>query len=361
MKKIKSKILAVLLAGTMVLGLAGCGSAAETGDTERSADTSIEETGDFDTNNGADSSERKAFRLGVIGEEGSELMELGALAYKAGYIEEELNKIGYDLEVKAFAGAGPEMNEALAADEVDGLVYGDFPAFVSKANGIDTTVIGTVDSKQQYGVLAVGDVKEAKDLEGKRVIVPQGTVAQYFWDHYVKERGLDAGSIEVLNSMDATSLLQTGEADAWVVNIYAQYYMESLGMGTIIDDGGDLEHGSTSYLVEVTTSMLQNDPDVGVALNKALIRAYNDAISDPRVLYDAEVTADYNAEIWEKAYSFDTSLYYLSPEITDEYYTYLEYVNQWLADNGLIPEKVDLENFVDRSYYEKAVEALAEE
>lgn len=356
MKKMKNRILAAFIVGTMVLGLAGCGPV-KTGDTKESADTSIEGTADSDT----DDSERKTFRLGVIGEEGSELMELGALAYKAGYIEGELDRIGYDLEVKAFAGAGPEMNEALAADEVDGLVYGDFPAFVSKANGIDTTIIGTVDSKQQYGVLAVDGVKEAKDLEGKRVIVPQGTVAQYFWDQYVGERGLDADSIEVINSMDAVSLLQTGEADAWIVNIYAQYYMESLGLGTIIDDGGDLEHGSTSYVIEVTTSLLQEDPDVGVALNKALIKAYDDAVDNPQVLYDAEVTADYNAEVWEKTYSFDSSLYYLSPEITDEYYAYLEYVNQWLVDNGLIPEKVDLESFVDRSYYEKAVEALAEE
>ena len=47
-----------------------------------------------------------------------------------------------------------------------------------KSNGIDTTVVASVNGQQQYAVISSNDeIKEAKDLEGKKVIVPQGTVA----------------------------------------------------------------------------------------------------------------------------------------------------------------------------------------
>ena len=46
------------------------------------------------------------------------------------------------------------------------------------------------------------------------------------------------------------------------------------------------------------------------------------------------------------------------PEITDSEREYFENFNQWLVDNKLLKEKLDLDSFVDTSYYEKAVKSL---
>jgi len=46
------------------------------------------------------------------------------------------------------------------------------------------------------------------------------------------------------------------------------------------------------------------------------------------------------------------------PEITDSEREYFENFNQWLVDHKLLKEKLDLDGFVDTSYYEKAVKSL---
>ena len=77
-----------------------------------------------------------------------------------------MKKAGYKLEFTFFAGGGPSLNEALVSDELDVVTCGDLPAFVGKSNGVDTTLIASVNANLQYGiVVAVADdkIQDAKD------------------------------------------------------------------------------------------------------------------------------------------------------------------------------------------------------
>ena len=76
------------------------------------------------------------------------------------------------------------------------------------------------------------------------------------------------------------------------------------------------------------------------------------------VLYTSSAGTNLPAEEWEKVYAYDTSFSYLMPEITDPEREYFENFNQWLVDHKLLKEKLDLDSFVDTSYYEKAVKSL---
>jgi sulfonate transport system substrate-binding protein len=348
----RKKLLAVLLGATVIAGtLSGCGG----GTDSSSAGSDTSQTTD---NEKSGSDELKTLNIGVGGSDSSFSMELGNLAYEKGYLEEELNEVGYTVKITAFSGAGPEINEALASSSINAAVYGDFPAFTSKSNGINTKIVATTNKKQQYGVLAMGDISSAKDLSGKKVIVPTGTVAQHYWESYVSETGLDEDSVEIINSTDATSLLSTGEADAYVMTLPMLTYLSKQGLGSILKDSKKIEDGYTSYIFEVLNSVLEEDPDVGVAINKALIRAFDDAQADPQELYDAVASETVDADCYKTQYAFDTSLEYLSPEITDESVAYYEKLNDWLVDHSLIGEKVDLDDFLARDYYSQAVEAL---
>lgn len=357
-KKMKNgkKILALLLGTTLALGgLTACGgtdsgSAESTKGTENAG--SVADQG---------KEELKKLNIGAGGSDDSVAMELANLAYDNGYLEEELNAVGYTANIVAFQGGGPEINEALASGDINAAVYGDFPAFTSKSNGIDTTVVATVNKKQQFGVLATGDITSAKDLEGKKVIVLTGTTAQYYWEHYVAAYDIDVDAVEVINATDATSLLSTGEADAYVMTLPSLVYFQGLGIGKVLDDSTKVEDGHTSYLFEVASSVLEKDPEVGVAINKALIRAYEDAVANPQDLYDAVASAQIGADCYEAQYAFDTSLVYLLPEITDESLAYYKNLNEWLINHSLISEEVDIDSFFDTSYYQKAVDELAEE
>lgn len=360
MRKLSGKKLltVTLLAATLAFGLGGCGSPDVSSEDAGVSEENVADEADAEES--VDTSELKPFRIGAGGADDSPTMEIAKIAYDKGYLEEELNSVGYTVKVSSFMGAGPEINEALAAGELDAAIYGDFPAFTSKSNGVDTTVIALVNGQQQYAVLAANDeIKEAKDLEGKKVIVPQGTVAQYFYEHYVEARGIDASKVEIINATgDALSLLQSGDADAYIMQPSSLSYYASIGLGTIVDTGSDIPEGSTTYLFEVASSVLEESPEVGVAVNKALIRAYQEAVKNPQILYEAVASESLPAEFTIKNYEFDTSLSYMSPEITDDTIQYYKDLNDWLIDHSIISDAVDVDSFVNRSYYEQAVEEL---
>lgn len=352
MKKILFKKLVTigLIISMMAFGMAGCGSDSAKSDSSTS------------TQSDASSGDLKVLRIGAGGQAGSEVLEGAALAVENGYLKEELNAIGYSLEIVPLTTGGPEINEALAAGELEGAIVGDFPTFTAKSNGIDTTIVALTNHKNQYGILvASDDIKTPKDLEGKKVILPQGTITQYFWENYAEANDIDVSKVELINaSSDAASLLQTGDADAYVVTKYIVAYYESIGLGTSLEGGADISDIGTTFVFEVKSELLEENAELGTAINKALIRSYEAAIEDPEALYAALASDTIPAEAWKVAYAFDDTLSFLSPEITSETLEYYNNLSEWMLNNSIITEKVDVSSFVDDSYYAKAKEALGE-
>ena len=344
----KKKILGiVLLSVIMATGIAGCGKTdtKSSGATEETSETVSEQ-------------QEKVIRIGGPGSEDSALnMELMNVAYRKGYLKEELKKAGYQLEFTFFAGGGPSLNEALVADELDVVTCGDLPAFVGKSNGVDTTLIASVNANLQYGIVVADDkIQDAKDLEGKNVIVPEGTSIQYFWENYAAEKGIDTKKVNIINAVeDAASLLMTGDADAVVSTAYGIQSYVYMGVGRILDTGAGLENAHSTYVTVAKSSYLKENPDAAVAINKALIDAYQAVTKDADVLYESSAGDNLPATEWEKVYAYDTSFSYLNPEITSSEKDYWETFNQWLYEHKLIKENIDLDSFIDTSYYEKAI------
>ena len=111
-------------------------------------------------------------------------------------------------------------------------------------------------------------------------------------------------------------------------------------------------------MFEVASKLLEEKPEIGVAVNKALIRAYDDVAENPQTLYDAVASEAIPAEFQEKNYEFDKSLKFMSPEITSEKISYYENLNQWMQDHSIISNPVDVQAFIDNSYYKKAFDEL---
>jgi sulfonate transport system substrate-binding protein len=367
--KLFKKILSVSLIGVMAMGLSACGSGdSGTTTTEKNETQSVEDTsaGSTEGTSEAVSTETpaaedlKAFRIGIVGSDGSGLFEGAAFAYENGYFEEELAKAGYYPEYIYFTGGGPEINESFAGGNVDAAIVGDFPTFTAKSNGIDNTIIAVTNQKVNYAILTtVEDAQTISDLKGKTAVVYSGSITQYFWQSYLDAEGIALSDIPSVNSTDATTLLTTGDAQIYPANGYMAYYLESLGIGHVIDTSDS--NIWTTFVFEVNTDLLNENPDLGVAVNKALIRSAEAAQADPQALYNALASDNIPAEAWEKYYSPDPTLANLSPEITDEILEYYEKENQWMLDNGVITNSVDVSTFVDTSYYQKAVDALAAE
>lgn len=352
-KNLGRKILSVALTGVLAFSVLGCGSDKTSTDTEKKTNEK-EATSTKDT---AENSELQPFRIGIGGSDGGGIEEGAALAIDNGYFEEELKAVGYYPEYVYFTGAGPEINEAFAGGSLDAAIVGDFPTFTAKSNGIDNTIIAETNQKVNYGILTtVKDAKTIEDLKDYTAVVYGGSITQYFWQNYLKKKGIAEDEIASVNSTDATTLLSSNDAQIYPVTAYMSYYLESTGLGHVIDtsDAGIW----TTFVFEARTDLLKENPELGVAVNKALIRAAEDAKKNPQSVYDALASENVSAEAWEKYYSPDPTLSNLSPEITDEIIEYYKDEAKWMLDNGIITNPVDVDTFVDASYYEKAKEAL---
>jgi sulfonate transport system substrate-binding protein len=283
------------------------------------------------------------------------LGESAAIAQKYAFFEEELEKTGFKPEYSAFAQAGPALNEALAAKAIDFGIYADFPQLVLFDKGINIRVVAPVTTAQHYGVIAgpKSGITSLKDLEGKKVIVAKGTILQKVFEDIVKENGLDIGKIIQLNALaDQFSVYSSGEADAVVSTLLGITALKNQSGGDVVFSTlNKPEWASVSTLVG-RKEFLDQNPDVAKALIRALYRAYEYAKRDRQGTFESLATDLSPAPLIAAIYSFDPSFSFFKPEFTSADLVKVDGVNTFLFEQGFISQKVDLNKFIDRSYYE---------
>jgi len=268
--------------------------------------------------------EKEVQKTVIIGLPGisNQTLEATGVALNKSYIEEELEKIGYKAEIVYFQQAGPALNEALATNKIDIAMYGDLPITVLKSNGGDVKVFAVDNSRFMYGVLVQNDdnIKTVKDLEGKKVIYGKGTVQQKFFKEILKKYNLNEEKFISINAIgaDAQSIFSAKEADALFTFYYITLFMESKGMGKVIDSTVDKPEISTQSLVVGRTKFLQENEEVPVAIIKALERAKEFAKNNPDEVFEIFAKSNIPAEIFKKAYSNDLTFSNFDPKITDE-------------------------------------------
>ena len=357
-KKLVALFITLALAATF---LVACGGP-ETASTDSKADTTeVADTSISATEQATENKDLKPLRLGCGDATTSQLNDLARVAQKKGYLEEELNNVGYTLETAGFAGQGPEIVAAIASDSLDGGNIAEFPVLTSNASGIKTTVVAVTDSNLAYGILvAKDDIVTVKDLEGKKIVVQAGTALQYVWEQIVAETGIDTSNIEVINAnvVDGISLVQTGDADAVLSSATSVESTVKKGFGHVVEGIPATAHSTT--LISLTDKLLAESPEVAVAINKALIRTYEYVLENPDEFYKVvgEAYGEVGPEIAKSAYEINGGLEYISPEFTDDVNAFYKATYDWMKANGILKADVDVNKVFDSSYYEKAVEEL---
>ncbi len=352
LKKVTVTISAFAITASL---LTGCGStsgaAGNGGGDNKKSEASASET----TEDGL-----KKVRIGCVGQ-GNVLGAAVGVADSLGYLKEELNNVGYEPEIIGFAQAGPAINEAFAAGELDLAFYGDLPASVGKANGNNTTLFATYDSQMQMGIFVrkgVDDVKSAEDLPGHKVIVARGTIFHQYFNSIIADAGVKEDDIEQINTFsDANSLISSGDADVLITSTSIAYYLESLGLGKLVEDSTEHPEWTSQFFAVGNTDYLKENKEAAKAVIKAMLRGKEYVIDNPKEAYKlwAEKQDGYTPEIYEKEHAYDTTFASFNPAITDESLEKLEVLDDFLQSAGLISEKIDMKKFVDTSYYEEAL------
>lgn len=124
-----------------------------------------------------------------------------AVAKARGWIEEEFRKDGVKVEWTLFRGAGPAINEALAARQLDVVYLGDLASVIGRARGLPTRLIlPLVRGSNSYLAVAPGsDIKSFADLKGRKVSVLKGTAYQRPFDHLLADAGLTEKDVKLIN------------------------------------------------------------------------------------------------------------------------------------------------------------------
>ncbi len=193
------------------------------------------------------------------------------IAYKKGFLAEELNKVSFSVVWKPI-NLGPVVSESLAAGEIDMGVMGDFPAFVGRSVGIRYSVVSASDIAPAQALLAgpKSPVKSIADLKGKKVATTKNTSGHELLVVLLEKEGLTLQDVQFVNmSMtDLCSALIAGDIDAGVVWEPSVTRLEENG-AKVIKDGNNCPNYAVFL---VGDDFLRANLAVVEAVNKSYVR-----------------------------------------------------------------------------------------
>jgi ABC-type nitrate/sulfonate/bicarbonate transport system substrate-binding protein len=301
-------------------------------------------------------------RVGFVDTTNGVLTALPGIANEQGFFDEELAKVNAKIEILGFTGAGPAINSALASNSLDAGSIGDVPAIVARANGADTILTtGSLTDTPTYLLAQPGfGYKNFKDLKGKKVATQIGAYMHRTMILMLQDEGMSINDINFVNltANDARTALASKAVDGIVVAAAAAMSLIQDGLGEIVkstEGHPDWKNGSCGL---IRKSFAEENPQVVIAYIKALIRASR---------YAADGHQDQLRDLQIRGGLTENQVDTLYPNLTD-YSTDLavdestlaifESVSRFLKDNDITPELVNIDEWYDGSYYERALAEL---
>ena len=280
-----------------------------------------------------------------------------AVAHEKGFIAEELNKLGVKFELIPFVGVGPAINEALASKSLDVGIYGDTPGFISKSAGTDTTLIaaGNTALGASFVVPIDSPITSVKELKGKKVATAKGSFMHRTFIEALKAEGLTVKDVEFfnMNGPESDAAILSKKIDAAVLSDSSAYKYVVNKTGKII--AGTKEHPDWAghNLAIARTAFARENPEVIVALIKGLIRGEKYANENQEETKKIWAKGGTPVEVLNLMYP--DNKFPIHTEITQSVIDNLTKNKDFLLENGLIKNDVDLSKWIDKSYYEQAI------
>lgn len=344
MKKIK-RILAA--AAAVVIGVIGAGCGNSSNSSGSSGNTS--------------GGELKAVRIGSPTADATQLVENAGLALNLGYIDEELEKVGYKAEYIGFGQGGTAVNEALSSSQIDLAFIGDIPPLIAKSNGLDIKVVSSLNSKAEMGIVAGNNsgISTVSDLKGKKVVAAFGTVTYVYLINLLEENGLSIDDVEVINDIaNGATLVASGDADAVVSTGAGIYQFQNAGIGKVLASSRDNTDISAQFFLCGNTGYINDNSEAIKAIIKALIRSKDTANADPDAAYKVLESADKPASVVEQIYPREIGFDMFDPYLTKDAYEKLNKTSEILTDSKVITKEVKAEEIITTEYLDAVYKEL---
>lgn len=190
------------------------------------------------------------------------------VAKEKGFFEKE----GIDAQITTFA-TGVEAIDALLIGRADMAVGLDFP-IVSRIQGGKLTVLaGIFHTAPGFHKLVVSDdIKEAKDLAGKKIGIATGTAQHLITMKYLEENGIPVDKVEIVgftSLLEIVASLRSGRIDAAFVWADGTQKSTEGGKRYVLTDDAAAKRNSSAFIA-AQTDFAEKHPEVTVATLRAL-------------------------------------------------------------------------------------------
>jgi NitT/TauT family transport system substrate-binding protein/sulfonate transport system substrate-binding protein len=233
----------------------------------------------------AQANDSAVLRLGYIGPGKKPAAATGWALHK-GHLLRELAPLGIkDVVTRNFPN-GPDLNEAFFAGVLDAGIYGDTPAIVARARGLETQLVGFDAIGLNVWLLTPrGGVRSVKELEGQTIGVARGSYMHRYVLGLLKEHGLQK-SVKVIHMFprDGEAALDKGVIGAFAAQIDTGPLLASRGY-PVIDQAEQHPTLRGTSVIVASNKLLGARPGLAAAWTRARLAAIADIRRDSEAYY----------------------------------------------------------------------------
>lgn len=243
--------------------------------------------------------------------------------------------------------SGPQQTQALAAGEIDFLnAVGGTSAILAAANGVDLKVISTYSRASKAFMIVTNSkqIKSPKDLKGKKIGGPKGTILHQLLMTSLDKKGLNSDDVEFIsmNIPEALSALSNNQIDAALLAGPAA--LKAIKSGArVVTTGENLIDGT--IVVVASDKIIKEHPEIVekfLKVQKNSVEYIENNLEESFNITSQETGL--SKEDVKQMYNW----YDFNPEIKDSDIDGLKKTQEFLLQSGMLEKKIDIDNIIMR-------------
>jgi len=241
--------------------------------------------------------------------------------------------------------SGPDQTQALAAGELDFLhALGGTSALIAASNGVELEILNTYSRSPKGFMILTNDdsITSAKDLVGKKVAGPKGTVLHQVLIAALKNEGYTIDDVEFINMPipEANAALADGSVDAALIAGPTAYKAIKSG-SKVVANGEGLVDGI--IVTAVSKDFADKYPDLVerfLKVEKETLKYVDENFDEAmeKVANEVGLTVEEAKEMY--------GWYDFNLDITDADIQSLKDTQEFLIENGLQEKEVNVEDLI---------------